>query len=170
MKTIDFVQAMVNELHLAISEDVKVLNQNHLTWKPMPGANPIGFIYWHFTRSEDNIISGLQGRPPVWESERWYEKLGLEVQVSGTGFKEPEVNKVAELPLPQLVAYHERVVKNTADYLATMDDARLDYTPDPNRPRRTIGLIIRNFVVAHGWWHVGEIRYLKGMQGMSAAR
>ncbi len=170
MTGIEFIQSAVTELHNAMIDDVKVLTQEHLAWKPAPKANPIGFLFWHFMRSEDNIIHDLQGKPSIWEGENWYEKLSMDAKAQGTGFQEPAVEKVAALPLSELMVYAERVTGSTADYLKSLDDAGLDHAPNPDRPRRTIGMMLRNFIIAHGWWHLGEIKYLKGMQGMSAGR
>ena len=170
MKAIEFVQTTITEMHAAMIEDVKVLTPEHLAWKPAPKANPIGFLFWHYMRTEDNILSGIQGKPSIWESENWHEKLGLDAKAQGTGFQEPEVDKIAVLPLAEVMAYVERVAQSTADYLNSLDDAGLDYAPDPERPKRTVGMMLRNFVIAHGWWHLGEIKYVKGMQGMPFAR
>lgn len=170
MKAIEFIQSGIAELHTVMLSDVKGLTQTQWAWKPAPGANPIGFLFWHYMRSEDNIVHGLQGKPSLWEGEKWDVKLGMDAKAQGTGFKEPEVDRVADLPLPQVVAYAERVAQGTTDYLKSLDDARLDQAPDPARPQRTIGVVLRSFVLAHGWWHLGEIKYVKGMQGMSAPR
>lgn len=115
-------------------------------------------------------MHSLLGKPPIWQSQKWGEKLGMEASGHGTGFQEPEVDKVASLPLPEVMAYAESVIQATDEYLGSLDDDKLDFVPDPARPKRTIGMILRNFVLAHGWWHLGEIKYLKGLQGMPAAR
>jgi len=52
----------------------------------------------------------------------------------------------------------------------SLDDDKLNFVPDPARPKRTIDMILRNFVLAHGWWHLGEIKYLKGLQRRPAGR
>ncbi len=119
-------------------------------------------------------IQDLAARSPSrWNGsqyEKWDEKLGMDAKAQGTGFQEPEADKVAALPLSELMIYAEHVSQGTTDYLKSLDDTKLDHASDPDRPRRTISMMLRNFVIAHGWWHLGEIRYLKGMQGMPAAR
>ena len=166
MTVVEFIQRSVADLNKAFIDDVKELTQEHLAWKPAPKANPIGFLFWHFMRTEDNMLHNLQGKPSIWESEKWYEKLGMDANAQGSGFQEPEVDKVAALPLSELVAYAERVAQGAADYLQSLEDADLENIPDPERPRRTIVVILRAFIIAHGWWHLGEVKYLKGMQGM----
>ena len=170
MTALEFIQTAVSELHKAMIDDVKVLTQEHVVWKPAPKANPIGFLFWHYIRTEDMVIQTFQGMPSIWEKEKWYEKLGLDANTQGTGFQEPEVEKVAALPIMDLITYAERVIEGTAEYLKTLEEAKLDYAPNPDRPRQTIAAMIRSIILAHGWWHLGEIKYIKGMQGMPAAR
>ncbi|MDD5038186.1 MAG: DinB family protein [Dehalococcoidales bacterium] len=170
MTIIEFIQVSVAELNSVMIGDVKTLTQEQLTWKPAAKANPIGFLFWHFMRTEDNAIQSLQGKPSIWKSEKWYQKMGMDAEVSGSGFQEPEVDKAAALPLPEVMAYAERVAQSAVEYIKSLKDSDVDLAPDPSRPKRTIGLVLRNFIIAHGWWHIGEIRYLKGMQGVPASR
>jgi hypothetical protein len=170
MNGAEFARTIIEEMHGAMMADVKDLTQEQLAWKPAPGTNPIGFLFWHYVRTEDNMIHSLTGKSSVWQVEKWCEKLGMDPDAQGTGFHEPDVDKAASLPLSETLAYAEKVFTETSDYLNSLDDAGLDYAPNPERPRRNVGMMLRNFVVAHGWWHLGEIKYVKGMQGMSAAR
>jgi hypothetical protein len=161
---------MVAGMHRAMTDDVKDLKKEQLIWKPAPRSNPIGFLFWHAVRVEDNMVSNWQKKVTVWEEDRWYEKLGLDAKQYGTGFQDPDVDKVAKLPLDQVLAYSDKVFRATDVYLRTLDEDKLDFAPNPERPRFTIALMIANFIIAHGWWHLGEIRYVKGLQGMPAAR
>jgi len=166
MNITEFVHESVTALNSTMIDDVKELTPEQLAWQPAPNANPIGFIFWHFMRVQDGMIHGFQGRPQLWESEKWYEKMGMDVKVSGGGFQEPEVQKVAALPLADLLAYAERVSEVSSDYFKSLTDADFDRAPNPDRPRRTIAVTVRAFLIGHGWWHAGEIKYLRGMQGM----
>ena len=169
MNVAEFVHESVTGLNSTIIDDVKPLTQPQAEWQPAPNANPIGFILWHFMRIQDNMVHGFQGKPQVWEAEKWYEKLGVDVKASGVGFQEPEVKNVAALPLADIVAYAERVSQCSSDYFGSLKDADLDRALDPDRPRRTVAATVRAFLIAHGWWHDGEIKYIKGMQGMPFA-
>ena len=169
MNAIDFIQESVSGLNVTIIGDIKELAPEQLAWKPSPKANPIGFIFWHFMRIEDDMVQGFQGKPSIWGSEKWYKKLGMEAEVTGMGFKEEQVDNVATLPLSELTLYAGRIAKSAEDYLKSIDDIELDRIPDPSHPRRSIAVALRAFLIAHGWWHIGEIKYLKGMQGMPFA-
>ena len=170
MNGAELMRTMIREMNTVMIADVKELTAEQLAWKPKSGANPVGFLFWHTVRTEDNIVHGLQGKKPIWESEKWNEKLGLDSGAQGTGFQESEADKVAVLPLAEMIAYAESVIHAISDYLDSLDDAKLDMAPNPEQPKRTIGMMLRNFIIAHGWWHIGEIKYIKGMQGMPAPR
>ena len=170
MNGTELFQTIIAEFHGALIKDVKDLTAEHLKWKPAPGANPIGFLFWHTIRSEDVFVHNLLGKPPIWESRKWGEKLGMDTESQGTGFEENEADLAAALSLSDVMQYAEQVTQSTDDYLKSLDDAKLDVAPDPKRPKWTIGMILRNFIIAHGWWHLGEIKYLKGLQGMPADR
>jgi hypothetical protein len=169
MTVVEYIQRSVSDLNNTLVQDVKPLTPQHLAWKPAPGANPIGFLFWHFMRSQDEMIAGLAKKQSVWLSEKWFEKLGLTPKDSGAGYKEPQVEKAAAMPLETVLQYAERVAQSSQDYLKTITDADLESANDPNRPNRTVVVMLRSFVIAHGWWHLGEIKYLKGMQGMPFA-
>jgi hypothetical protein len=170
MKAIQFILLTVNGMHQAMVNDVKTLTPVQLVWKPAPGANPIGFLFWHTARVEDMAVSGWQKKTPVWEEDKWYEKLSLDAKVYGGGFQEPDVDKVARLPADIITAYVEKVFRNTGIYIQSLDEDKLDFAPNQERPNVTIGLMLGNYIIGHGWWHLGEIRYIKGMQGMTAGR
>ena len=68
-----------------------------------------------------------------------------------------------------LAEYARHVAGSAEEYLKSLDESALDRVPDPGKPKRTIEVILRSFVIAHGWWHIGEIKYLKGLQGMPFA-
>ena len=166
----ELMKTIIKEMNAVMIGDVKDLTPEQLTWKPAPGTNPIGFLFWHTIRTEDNVILGMLGKPPIWESEKWNEKLGMEAGAQGTGFQETEADKAAALPLADVIAYAESVIQAADEYLGSLDDAKLDIAPNPKRPKGTIAMMLRNFIIAHGWWHIGEIKYIKGMQGMPAQR
>ncbi len=172
MKTVDFIRESVSGLNETMMADVKDLTPQQLAWKPAAKANPIGFLFWHFMRTQDNYMSGLRRSAALWESEGWQAKASWDIdsRAQGTGFQEAEVDKTAALPLSLLMGYAARVARVTDEYIGSLDDAKLDEIPDPSRPRRTIAAVLRSFIIAHGWWHAGEIRYLKGMLGMPAER
>ena len=168
MNAVEFIQASVQGLHQTLVEDMRGLTQEHLAWRPQPGANPIGAIFLHYMRTEDAYVQRMRGLPPIWDAEKWDEKSGIALPSFRLSPGDDEADMAARLPLADSLAYAQRVMDSTREFLETLDDSKLDVAPDPNRPRRTIGVVFRAYVLAHGWWHLGEIKYLKGLQGMPA--
>ncbi len=170
MNAIQYIMISVSGLHQALINDVKILSPEQLKWKPVPGANPVGFLFWHAVRIEDNFINKWQNKTSNWEAEQWYQKMAMDAAALGTGFHDSEVAKIAALPLSLMLDYADSVYHNTMTYLQTLEPEQLDLAPNPQRPTWTFANMISNFIIAHGWWHLGEIRYIKGMQGMPALR
>ena len=161
MNAVEFIRSSVQGLHEALLVDMTDLSQDHIRWSPQPGANPIGYIFLHYMRTEDGQIHRMQGQPSLWDAAGGDQRAGFTQRLN-----EGEIGNAARAPLADSLAYAQHVMDGTRRFLATLDDAKLDVAPDPDRPRRTIGLSLRAFILAHGWWHLGEIKYLKGLQGM----
>jgi hypothetical protein len=166
MKAIQFIQMTVSGMHQALINDVHGLGKEQLKWKPAAEANPIAFLFWHAARVEDKNVSEWQNKDSVWKENRWYLKLKLDEKAYGTGFEQADVNKITKLPFDQVVEYAEKVFRDTEIYIQSLDEDKLDYAPNSERPNWTVAMMLNSFVIAHGWWHLGEIRYLKGLQGM----
>jgi len=170
MTAVELLARALEELHRAMLQDIEPLTPEHLAWRPAPQANPIGFLFWHFMRTEDNMVRRLQGQTSIWEGEGWDKRFGLPAQEQGTGYTSEQVDQFTLPPLGEFVPYAEKVIANTADFLKNLDDERLGQPLDPERPTRNIGTMLQSFVLAHGWWHLGEIKYIKGMLGMPGPR
>ncbi|OGO05448.1 MAG: hypothetical protein A2Y60_02870 [Chloroflexi bacterium RBG_13_54_9] len=170
MTAVELLTRAVDVLHRTILQDIQPLTPEHLAWRPAPQANPIGFLFWHFVRTEDNLVRRLQGESSIWQAEGWDRKFGLPAQDQGTGFATDQVTQLSLPPLAEFMPYAEKVMNNTSDFLKGLDDGRLGQPLDPERPTRNIATMVQSFIVEHGWWHLGEIKYIKGMLGMPAPR
>ncbi len=105
MNAVEFIQSSVQWLHRSLVEDMKALSQEHLAWRPQPGANPIGHIFLHYIRSEDTLIHGMQGLPSLWDTKELHEKSGSAVTDMGFPTGEEEADITASLPLVDSLAY-----------------------------------------------------------------
>lgn len=168
MTVAEFIHDAVRELDRASLRDVRELTPEHLRWTPAPQANPIWFLFLHLFRSQDNVIHRtLQGQPLIWDRDRWHERTGLDERAQGTGLSPEDIAKMTTPPLEHLLAYATQVMEATLPYLQTLDEAKLSHVPNPERaPGRTVGQAIYSNLLGHGYWHLGEIRYIKGLQGM----
>lgn len=169
MNAADYINVMLRDLHGGFRADVEALTQEQFVHQPVEGANTVAFLFWHSTRFEDLQLAGLSGSVPVWTSGGWAARLGLEADDLGTGFSEEQM--IAFQPAKEdVLAYAEAVWEATPALVSALSAERLAEPIDPERPRMTVGRSIANFAVGHGWLHLGEIRFAKGLMGMPFAR
>lgn len=166
METREFIQAALDFVKGATMRGLDGLNQSELSWRPGPHANSIGLILYHQTRSEDTFVqSRIQGKPQVWESEKWYQKLNLPANdTGGHGYTAEQCASFPVPPLKDLLAYAEAVRKRTSEYLKDMTPDKFDRKINmPHFGDITVGAILA-LVISHGASHAGEISYLRGLQ------
>jgi len=80
----------------------------------------------------------------------------------------PSFKSHPELERPKSVSRCSQICP--LDFLKSLDDERLGQPLDPGRPTRSIATMVQSFIVEHGWWHLGEVKYIKGLLGMPAPR
>ena len=49
-----------------------------------PESNPIGWLAWHLSRTQDKNYSELLGEEEAWTADGWHERFGLPTD-RGTG-------------------------------------------------------------------------------------
>lgn len=145
------------------------LTYEQLLWRPESQGNSIGFLLWHIGRVEDNFIQRfiLRG-DELWTANGWQERFAFQTRGIGTGFT---LEQAAEVPVPsaELVwGYLDEVRAATLRYLSTLDWATLPVQPRPTIPQWSIQTILRQ-LSAHANQHLGEINYLRGLQGLPGA-
>lgn len=170
MTGLELMREAVRDLHGVLINDLAPLSNEQLAWRPAPGHNSVGFIIWHFFRIVDDYIQHAKGQPSLWQSEQWHNRFDMSPDENGMGMASTAAPALPGGSKELLQSYVERVIANTTTYLAEMDEAIFEQAPDPAKPKRTVARIMLNFVIEHGWWHVGELRYVKGLQGMPGAR
>ena len=94
MRATEFIQLALNEFHRSIVNEVKDLTLEQMALQVAPGASTISFLMWHMSRLEDVVfhrIAAPEGGPPLWETEDWYMRFGLEVKDGGTGLTQEQL-------------------------------------------------------------------------------
>ncbi len=165
MELKDFIRNELDNVKRAMTRAVDGLSHYELMWRPGPECNSIGFILFHQTRFEDSFVQArLQGKPQVWESEGWCQKLNLPIGDTGSHYT---VEQLAAFPVPELkdlMGYAEAVRSRTMDYLKGMSPVDFDKTISmPRFGDLSIGAMFA-MMVAHLAEHAGEIAYLRGVQ------
>ena len=143
---------------------IQGLIKDELLWVPPRLANSIGTTILHVLTGEDRLIqSVLQGKPSLWEADRWYEQIGvIRLPVRGDDWSGVDLSS---LQVSTLFAYAEVLEQATATYLHMLNDNNLEeqvevYGQEQTRAEALFSIII------HNTSHAGEIAALKGLRGM----
>lgn len=165
MEVVDFIQAGLERVKMGTARVLDGLKPSELAWRPGPEANSIGLILFHQLRSEDVFVqSRIQGKPQVWETEKWFQKLNIPVADTGSGFSAEQCAAFIVPELKDLLAYGDSVRARTKEYLKGMTPESFDRII--NMPRLgdvAIGEVFA-LIVVHMSQHVGEMAYLRGLQ------
>ena len=184
METKELIQIGLANVKRLLDRTLDGLTPAEVKWQPRPDANSIVIILFDIARSEDSSIqSRLRGKPQLWESEKWYQKLNKKADDSGGHYSAEQVTAFVVPDLKDLLGYAEAVRKQTLEYLKDLTPGELDKkielppmgppptatsagTPNQARmpPREmTVGsMLMMN--VTHLAQHAGEISYLRGLQ------
>jgi hypothetical protein len=146
-----------------LTEVLKGLSWEQITYMPNGKANSVGFLAWHTLLTWDGYDSVIQDQEEIYQSGGWQEKFGFDVSGRGvegsgmgTGFT-PEDVALVRPRIETLLEYHKVVSKRTLDYLkkATEKDLGREVTipwwPNPVPAARVL-----IHVIGHSFIHIGE--------------
>jgi hypothetical protein len=131
---VDAIALLAQQLdtaNLRLHHSARDLAPMELTARPLPGVNPIGFILWHMTRSQDwSVNTAIRNVPEVIKRPPWRES-SIAVPGIGTGFDLDEAAVVAgRIDLALLLDYADAVHSEAVAWLRTLDEGALDEIPD----------------------------------------
>ncbi|MEZ4521447.1 MAG: DinB family protein [Thermomicrobiales bacterium] len=145
--------------------------------RPVEGANPVNFIYFHVLRHWDRDINiYIQQQDPA--ADAWhrhgmsealdYEPVGKGSEGIGTGYgySDAEVDGLPTDP-KDLRRYQDILERETEDLLDRLDPETLDDPMELEGRAYSIGQRLRH-LVAHTYLHLGDIEYAKGLLGAPA--
>jgi uncharacterized damage-inducible protein DinB len=154
-----------------VRSTVDGLTPDDLARRPAGAANPVGWLVWHLTRVQDDHLADAFGGEQVWTSQGWAERLGLPLDPAQTGYGHT-ADQVAAVQVPSaevLLAYHEAVHAQTAEYLSTLLDEDLDRVVDTSYdPPVTLGVRLVS-VISDDLQHAGQAAYVRGLLDASKA-
>jgi hypothetical protein len=128
--------------------------------------NNIAYLLWHVVRIEDlTIQSEFRQVPLIYEAEGWMNRLGLDPR-RPVGLTPEQLEAVA-YHLEDFLPYAHNVWNSTSDVLKTIREADLSQPVDiEGLPQvSNVGALFRTVLVSHPWRHLGEILYIKQLQG-----
>lgn len=178
------IQTGLEGVTTGLNRTLDGLTPAELKWQPKPDANSIGLILFHMIRSEDFFVNFMiQGKPQIWEADKWYIKLKKDVKDSGGRYTEEQCQAFEVPDLKDMLAYSEAVRKQTLEYLKSLTpenlDAKVELPPMGPPPQKTadgkappprkppfepiIGSLLL-FTVIHLVQHSGELSYIRGLK------
>lgn len=170
MNAAQFARTAIEDMQRGFRVEVEPLTEEQLVFRPLAEANTIIFLLWHANRNEDEMFhSRVSGEASLWEREGWHDRFGLTAKETGMGFSSEQVGAFRPARA-DLMAYCERVWEVVPARVGGLSDAEMERAPNPQRPDMTVGRTLGNFILGHGFWHLGDIRFLKGLQGMPFGR
>ncbi len=163
MNTMEYIRRQIAGVRQVSDGVTSDLTDEMLNWTPPGTANPISAILAHIIGSEDRFIQAvIQGKPTLWETQNWADKIGVSVTPRrGANW---EGYRGRHLSLDSLNAYQGAVRAATEAYLKTLTEEELDRKVIFNNEERLVGDMLA-LLVTHVTQHAGEIAALKGIQG-----
>lgn len=165
----ELLRKSLASMHALLDKAVEGMTAEHLNFRPKEGGVSGFFSLWHYVRTEDNIINWVtQRQPTVWMNGGYDEKFGLPRNSQGTGMTEAEANAVQIRDVPHWHEYQQKVWAATDAYLASMSPEEFDTRRVVIKPLPEMSLWdgIFGVCLSHGYRHVGEIEYVRGVQGL----
>ena len=164
MELKQYLHMAIEGLDFGLKRVIDGLKQKEIEWQPACGCNAIGLILFHVYKTEDSFIqSNLKGKKELYETEKWYKKLGLDVKEASAHYTVEQVNAFCVPKLETILEYGAAVRANTIAYLDGLKAADFDkqikmrFGP---MPMATVFSIL----ISHASQHTGEISYLRGLQ------
>ena len=156
-----------HDLFLSTGADIK---EADVHTQPGGMAFPIGATYAHLVFSEDAIVQGMiQGKAPLFTTE-WKEKTGASAPMPNMDqnwdANNKEWNKTVKIDMAKLHEYEKAVFAATDAYVSTLKDEDLDKEIDLGAwGKKTVAVLLSDFIISHCCSLAGEISVLKGVQG-----
>jgi uncharacterized damage-inducible protein DinB len=164
MEAKDYILMELSGIKRGFGKALKDLTQQEIMWRPASGCNSMGLILLHVARSEDSFIQArIKGKPQIWETEKWHEKMNLSAEETGSHLTVDQVNCFPVPEFKDIMDYYDAVKAQTKAYLNGILSEDLDKKINmPPYGEPTVAAIL-SIIVNHSAQHIGEISYLRGM-------
>lgn len=165
MNGVDSIRSAFRAARFWFDGTVADVTEEQERFTPPGKAHSIAALATHVPQAEDFLINGmLQGKPTLWQSGGWEEKLGIPNVANLQDGVRIDTRRCIEALRP----YSSAVAASTDAYLDSLTDQDLDRDVDMSafgmEPMR-LGDVLTTFSVGNTFAHTGEISAIKGVQG-----
>lgn len=160
----EYVRMQMSTMRRLCDGALQGLTDEQFNWIPPGSANSIKASLIHLIAGEDmHVQQVLQGKPPLWESEGWGERIGLTTRPGrDQGWAEIKEKTLALAPV---LEYVQAVRTATDEYLERLTPQELERPVEFFIPNARVATVL-SMLVAHEAAHSGEIAALRGVQGV----
>jgi hypothetical protein len=169
---LDFIRESIQQQHEAWDKAISDLTSEQMHFRPNGQGNHIGFIAWHYVRTEDNLVQFVfqNRKPTVWLAGGYDQKFGLPRTTQGTGMPSAEAASMRLPPVAEWMAYQQAAWQATDAWLASATEADLLRTirimPFGDI---TVMTALRIPIINHGFLHLGQVGHLRKLQGLKSS-
>jgi len=169
---LELIRDSIQQQHEAWDKVLSDLTADQMHFRPNGQGNHIGFIAWHYVRTEDNIVQFIfqQRRPTMWITGGYDQKFGLPRTAQGTGMTQAEAAQMRLPVLEQWMTYQASVWQATAAWLNDVTEVDLQrivsFKPFGDI---TVMTAIRIPILNHGFMHIGQVQHLRQLQGLKGS-
>ncbi|HET9017256.1 MAG TPA: DinB family protein [Thermomicrobiaceae bacterium] len=166
----------IRAMSAALDTQLTEVSDELLYRRPGPSLNPIVWNYWHLLRVWDLDLNwfakGLGPQQDAWHRGGYSERAdytpdgkGVRGLGIGTGYTDQMVDEL-RIPRDVLQAYQRQLLAETEEFLGSASDADLAReAPGIAAATEPVAARFRH-TIAHGYGHIGELRFSKGMLGL----
>ncbi|MBF6301135.1 DUF664 domain-containing protein [Nocardia amamiensis] len=147
-----------------VHEAVDGLGEDDLVHRVEPGANSIAWLVWHLTRVQDDHIADVAGIEQVWTAQGWFDRFGLPVDKTATGYGDRPADVAAIRASAELLTgYYDAVHEQTLRFVRELGDGDLDRVVDTRwDPPVTLGVRLVS-VISDDLQHAGQAAFVRGV-------
>jgi len=166
MRWQQFIGSIYERMSQEIEKVLDGLTLEDLHKRPSPGANTIGWLCWHVTRSMDRTVGDVILGQQLWIKDGWHKKFNTPADPQNTGYGHTDAQvDVLKIPdIKTLLDYHHAVMKVMLRYVKNLTEDELDreypYSVEPGTKRAAYLRLLAN---AHDLQHVGQAGYVRGL-------
>ena len=158
----------IGQLNAWMDEALEPLSKEQLNWLPEGKATSAGFSAWHVIRTQDNIVNFvLQRKNPIWIEKGYVDRFGLPKVDQGTGMSLEDARGITIAEPDLLRQYNKEVGEDCIEYVKNVPLADLEEVQQI-KPlgEMSRAQVLRQVVMTHGFLHLGEINFIKGVHGL----
>jgi hypothetical protein len=169
MDALDVMKNGLRDMHGMLDSAVDKMTADQLNFRAAEGGISAFFSLWHYVRTEDNIVNFvIQHQNTVWLEGGYDERFGLPRTAQGTGMTDEQARAVRIEDVPGWLAYQRAVWAATDAYLETLAPDSMEGVRVTIKPVGEMSLWqgLWGMCLTHGYRHVGEIEFARGVQGL----